>query len=87
MVDNSDNESGFEIECSLDGNTWQQITTVSANITAFSDDGLVADTPYYYQVRSINDFGVSEYSNIASAKPPQQSTIQIHVKDLDSTTL
>jgi hypothetical protein len=82
-VDNSDNESGFDIERSLDGIAWEQITTVSANVTAFSDTGLSADTTYYYQVRAINDFGVSGYSNIASATTPQPSTIQIHVGDLD----
>jgi C1A family cysteine protease len=66
-TDNADNETGFKIERSPDGASWQQIATTAANATAYSDTGLAASTAYYYQVRATNGVGDSAYSNIATA--------------------
>ncbi len=66
-TDNSNTETGFEIERSTDGTNFSLINTVPANTVAFSDTGLSANTIYYYRVRAVNDGGNSVYSNVASA--------------------
>ena len=53
-VDNSDNETVFEIERGLDGVIFSKIGEVGANVTNYSDKGLSASTKYYYRVRAKN---------------------------------
>ena len=65
--DNSTDETGFKIERKTGINgVWMQIATVGANVTSYSNTGLVANTSYYYRVRSYNTPGNSGYSNEAS---------------------
>ena len=67
-TDNSDNETGFEIERSPDGSTgWVEITDVGEGITMFTDIGLTPSTAYYYRVRAYNGKYTSDYSNTANA--------------------
>jgi hypothetical protein len=66
-TDNSNNESGFKIERSLDDIIWTQVATVSTNITSYSNSGLDCGTDYYYRVRGYNAGGDSDYSNIAGS--------------------
>jgi C1A family cysteine protease len=66
-TDNSTDETGFKIERSPDGASWQQIAITAANATTYSDTGLTASTTYYYQVRATNGVGDSAYSNPATA--------------------
>ncbi len=67
--DNSDNEDGFIIERkdgdSTSTNPFIIIDTVAANVTAFVDYGLSANSTYTYQVYAYNEFGNSGNSNIA----------------------
>jgi hypothetical protein len=65
-VDNASNETGFKIERSLNGSTWTQIATVTADVTTYSDYGLTAATLYYYRVRAFNVIDNSSYSNTSS---------------------
>ncbi|RMG69750.1 MAG: hypothetical protein D6711_18910 [Chloroflexi bacterium] len=65
--DNSDNETGFKIERSLNGSSWSQIAIIGANNTSYSNTGLSCGTTYYYRVRAYNDSGNSSYSNTDSA--------------------
>ena len=71
--DNSDNEAGFKIERKpgIEG-SYRQIAIVRANLTTYSDRGVVENTTYYYQVRAYNAVGHSSYSNeaIATTLPP-----------------
>ncbi len=69
-TDNSDNEDGFKIERSEDGVNFDQIDTVGADITSYSDTTVAESTTYWYQVRAYNAGGDSEYSNIASDTTP-----------------
>ena len=66
-TDNADNETSFLIERSVGGGAFVQIAAVAANVTGFSDTGLVANTSYSYRVRATNGIGDSADSNQASA--------------------
>ena len=65
-TDNSTNEISFVIKRSPDGTIFSPIASVGANVTNYSDSGLSAGTPYYYQVAATNNTGASVDSNIAS---------------------
>src|SRR4030042_3786030 len=70
-TDNSNNEEGFKIERSPDGNTsWGEIVTLGAGITTFQNMGLSPSTTYYYRVRAFNAGGNSDYSNTTNATTP-----------------
>lgn len=67
-IDNSDNEDRFVIERSADGvGGWVAIATVPANTIDFENQGLQANTIYYYRVKAENAGGSSGYTNIANA--------------------
>jgi gliding motility-associated-like protein len=66
-VDHSDDETGFEIDRSEDGNTFTALTTVAADTVTYADKNLTASTRYYYRVRALGVPGGSEYSNISDA--------------------
>ncbi len=70
-ADLSGNETGFEIEQSTDGTTFNRITTTGANVTTYGQTGLNGSTHYYYRVRAVNAIGPSGYSNVADATTPQ----------------
>jgi hypothetical protein len=59
--------TGIKIERSADGVTFSQIATVARNVSAFTDAGLAAHTPYWYRVRATNQIGDSPYSSTANA--------------------
>lgn len=61
-IDNSDNETKFEIERN---SAW--LTDVGANITSYQDIGLTGGATYTYRVRAYNSAGYSDYSNTSSA--------------------
>ena len=68
--DNSNNETGFQIERSADGSTFSSIATVNADITTYSNTGLSPLTTYYYKVRAVGTAGSSAYTNVASTATP-----------------
>jgi uncharacterized protein (TIGR02145 family) len=65
--DNSNNETGFKIERSLNNSTWAEIATVVSNVTTYQNTDLTASTTYYYRARAYNSAGNSTYSLTASA--------------------
>ncbi|OPX85469.1 MAG: Exoglucanase B precursor [Pelotomaculum sp. PtaB.Bin104] len=65
--DNSNNETGFKIERKRSGGTYNQIATVGANVTTYTDSSLSDDIRYYYRVRAYNAYGNSDYSDEDSA--------------------
>ena len=70
-VDNSNYEDGFAIERAPDNGgvpgSWAQVGSVSSNVTAYSDVGLLPRTTYWYRVRAFNANGNSDSSNQAGA--------------------
>ena len=73
-TDNALDESGFEIERSLDNVNFSLLTTTGVDVTGYSDSGLTASTTYWYRVRAWNASGQSAWSNTGSdttdAPPP-----------------
>ena len=67
-TDNATNETGYQVRRStIAGSGFVVIGTVAANATTFSDNAILTNTTYYYQVIAFNDFGVSAVSNTSSA--------------------
>lgn len=61
-VDNSSNETGFEIMRSTSATgTYAQVATVTG--TSYTDTNLLASTRYYYKVRAVGSTGESVYTS------------------------
>ncbi|WP_191908826.1 fibronectin type III domain-containing protein [Larkinella humicola] len=69
-ADVSDNETGFELERSTDGASFQKIADLGANATSYSDPNLQPRTQYFYRILAKNAAGSSTYSNVADATTP-----------------
>lgn len=64
-TDNTDGETGFEIERSrIISSLWMPVTTVTANTTTYNDTGLNENTKYFYRVRAVNETDTSAFSNV-----------------------
>jgi hypothetical protein len=67
-TDNSSDETYFYIERKTGENgTYSVIANVGANVTTYTNSGLVQNTEYYYRVRTYGPSGYSPYSNEVSA--------------------
>ncbi|GEM_PF-1676346 len=71
--DNSDNETGFEIERSTDGSggPFSLLTTVLADTESYADAGLTSQSEYCYRVRAVNSAGGSAYTEVVCATTPE----------------
>ncbi len=70
--DTSSDELGFELERAIiDDQTgklvWTSLGTLAPDTELYVDEGLLADTTYYYRVRSFNVEGTSPWSSYAQA--------------------
>lgn len=61
-MDNSTNETYFEIFRSTDGATFAPIGTTGVNISTYNDRSVNANTRYWYYVRACNTAGCSQNS-------------------------
>jgi len=66
--DNSDDEDGFDIQRSLDGNSWSALITVTPDSTNYTNTGLETATTYYYRVRASSPVQDSGWSSVANAQ-------------------
>ncbi|MCK6557571.1 fibronectin type III domain-containing protein [bacterium] len=67
-TDHSGIEDGYKIERKTGaGGSYSQIAVAGANATSYSDNGLAANTTYFYRVRASAGGGDSDYSNEANA--------------------
>ncbi len=68
--DNSSNEDGFKLERLAPGSpAFFGLDTVATNIDHYEDADLITNSTYQYRVRSYNEVGGSEYSNVVTIVP------------------
>jgi hypothetical protein len=70
-VDNSNNETQFEIQRRISPTAFAAIGSVGANVTTYTDNTPQSGTAYDYVVRAINSAGGSAFSNMVSVTTPQ----------------
>jgi fibronectin type 3 domain-containing protein len=64
--DHSNNETGFQIERSSDGNVFTAIATVATDIKKYKDVTAAAGQTYFYRVTAKNNVGLSNYTNVVT---------------------
>lgn len=64
--DRSNNETGFDIERSVNGINFVPLGSVNADIETYTDNDLNLASRYYYRVKAKNTFGDSYYSNVVT---------------------
>jgi hypothetical protein len=70
-VDSSDNETGFELQRSMDGGPWSHLVTITAGIAAFTDTAVDWDPTYRYRVRSFTPLTAGSPSTATWVEAPQ----------------
>ncbi len=91
--DNSDNESGFQIERAEESTDYLLIYATSNDDTSYTDSLLSPGIMYYYRVRAFSGDGFSSYSNvleviIGDSEPPvTPSSLKAESVDYNAITL
>ena len=67
-TDSSNNETGFAVQRSSDGQTFSQIATVAANVVTYLDTSPGSAKFVYYRVRAFNAAGNSAFSNTVKVR-------------------
>lgn len=62
--DNAFNESGYRIERSTNGLSYNEVGTVGPNVTTYRIDNLIRNTQYHFRVRAFAPGVNSAYSNV-----------------------
>jgi hypothetical protein len=78
-------ETGYQVQRSLDGQSWLAIDTLGENVTFYSDGDLSPATTYHYRIQAFNGAGASSPSATASVTTwdaPESGLA--HVGDLDA---
>jgi fibronectin type 3 domain-containing protein len=89
-VDNSDNETGFEVERKTAATDFVLAGTVGANVVTFNNMGLIPNTTYTFRVRGVNGDGQSPYSNqvtVTTLPTPPDPPTNLTVTTIDKTRL
>jgi hypothetical protein len=68
--DNASNETGIIIERKVLGGTYVSLDTVQANGVSYTDNHVSEGITYYYRIRTYNQAGVSDYSNVTFIDVP-----------------
>lgn len=72
-LDDSNNESVFEVEASSDGKVFRKIGETKRNVVTYSDKAVTEKTKFFYRVRAVNAIGNSDYTNVAEATTPAKT--------------
>ena len=73
-VDNSVNETKFQVERKAGTGTFQLLVETAANVTTFADTNITPGTTYSWRIRACNALGCSGYSSEAVATAPDIPT-------------
>jgi hypothetical protein len=85
-TDNATNESGFEIQRSLNEATgFSPIATVAANVSSYTDNIVASNTTYFYKVKATSDFGATAFTNVASVLTLPSATDAIAASAISNT--
>jgi hypothetical protein len=75
-TDNASNETNYLVQRSSDGGvTWNNLATLAADATNYSDTSVGAASTYVYRVQAYNTSVSSNYSNAASVTTPAVPTV------------
>ena len=66
-TDNSNNETKFTIDRSVNGTTWTEVGSTASGVVAYDDTALTGNKRYYYRVRAENGDGSSSASNTSNS--------------------
>ena len=66
--DNSTGETGFRVDRKVAGGGWEQVATVRANATSYTNRDLPPSSKYRYRVRALGAATTSAWSNKAIVK-------------------
>jgi len=86
-TDNSNNESGFEIQRKEGGGIFSLIDTVQGDVTSYEDKTVSGETTYYYQIRAYNVGGNSAFSNTTSVTTPPIAPSNLNAEVLSSSAI
>ncbi|CCH01866.1 Titin [Fibrella aestuarina BUZ 2] len=88
-TDVATNETGYELQWSLSSaGPWQSLSLPNQglNATGFAHTGLIANTPYYYQLRAFNSAGSSVWvttNGLVPALPVPSTTTDLKAELVD----
>ena len=85
--DNSNNESGFQVERATGSGSFAQIATVGAQIVSYVDDSAAANTTYNYRIRAYNGLGNSGFTNVVTIATPGAANTAPTISALSSRTI
>lgn len=85
--DLSDDENSFQlIRSHGDTEEWFEVAVIDADLTTWNDTNLTTGTTFHYRIRSVNEYGYSPWSDLASATTSATIT-SISQNDLDTLLL
>jgi hypothetical protein len=84
-TDNADDETGFEVEMSTDGESFAWVETLPADTVAWANGDLAPETRYWFRVRAIGAEGDSAWSNVADATTLSDTLVPAAPTDLEAT--
>jgi thermitase len=85
-TDNSDNETGFQIQRSTDGTTWAPVAIVAAGRTTYADVHLAGSTTYTYSIAAYNSAGTSQGFVSSATTPVAPPPPSVSFVSKDTTT-
>ncbi len=87
-TDNSEDESLFTIERSTNNSVnFEEIATVGANVTSYSDLDISSNNNYYYRVAAVASGNYSNYSSIVSVVTIQLAPVNLTLSNITSSTM
>jgi transcriptional regulator CtsR len=69
-TDNATNESGYQVERSVNGTDFVKIADLGANVTTYSNGSLTPQKSYWYRVQAVSPAANSSYSNVVNTTTP-----------------